>query len=38
VIFTVGLEDDLDTEALAGVYRGIAAAIPGPADGFCGRR
>jgi hypothetical protein len=57
LLFTVGLGDDLDTdalrrmasrpdysyvapdaEALAGIYRGIAVAIPCPADAFWGRR
>jgi hypothetical protein len=27
-----------DAEALAGIYRGIAVAIPCPADAFWGRR
>jgi hypothetical protein len=57
VIFTIGLGNDLDTEALegmaskpeyfyvapdaealAGMYRSIAVAIPCPAAGFWGRR
>jgi len=57
VVFTIGLGDDLDTEALrrmasqpgyffvapdaealAGIYRGIAVAIPCPADAFWARR
>jgi Mg-chelatase subunit ChlD len=57
VLFTIGLGNDLDTEALlgmaskpdyfyvapgaealAGIYRGIAVAIPCPAGAFWGRR